>query len=82
MDSSLWFDTINLGWFQCLYLGVSAYDLKKVQYFRLKIIFFILTNGVDPDEMPQYVAFHLCLHCLQKNMLVVFSIQRINDILV
>ena len=22
------------------------------------------TNSVDPDEMPQYVAFHKNLHCL------------------
>ena len=25
-----------------------------------------LTNSVDPDEMPQYAAFHLGLHCLLK----------------
>ena len=23
-------------------------------------------NSVDPDEMQQYAAFHLGLHCLQK----------------
>ena len=27
---------------------------------------FTLTNSVDPDETPHYVAFHLSLHCLSK----------------
>ena len=27
---------------------------------------FTFTNSVDPDEMQQYAAFHLGLHCLQK----------------
>ena len=30
----------------------------------LKIVF-TLANSVDPDEMPQNVAFHLGLHCWQ-----------------
>ena len=67
---------------QCIYLGVSAYNLTKKCIVLVRRSFLILTNGVDPDEMPQYAAFCLCLHCLQKNYLVVFSIQRINDILV
>ena len=33
----------------------------------LKIVF-ILANSVDPDEMPRYVAFHLGLHWLPKNL--------------
>ena len=28
----------------------------------------ILANSADPDEMPQYAAFHLGIHCLAKNM--------------
>ena len=39
-------------------------DFKKI-YISLKIGF-VLANGVDPDEMPHYVAFHLGLHCLSK----------------
>ena len=37
-------------------------------------IVFILANSADPDEMPPYVAFHLGLHCLQKNLVI--SIQN------
>ena len=29
-------------------------------------IVYILANCGDPDEMPHYVAFHLCLHYLKK----------------
>ena len=25
--------------------------------------YFTLTNSVDPDEMTQYAAFHLGIHC-------------------
>ena len=24
----------------------------------------VSTNSADPDEMPHYVTFNLCLHCL------------------
>ena len=27
---------------------------------------FIFANSADPDEMPQYVAFHLRLRCWPK----------------
>ena len=40
-------------------------SLKNFVFFCLKI-FFTFTNSVDPDEMQQYAAFHLGLHCLQK----------------
>ena len=29
-------------------------------------IIFVLTNSVDPDEMPHYAAFHQGLHYLLK----------------
>ena len=32
--------------------------------------FFILTNSVDPDEMPHFMAFHLGLLCLLKHPLM------------
>ena len=31
MDSSFWFNTINLG-VHCTYLGVSGYDFQKILY--------------------------------------------------
>ena len=34
-------------------------------FLSLKIVL-TLTNSVDNDEKPYSLAFHLCLHCLQK----------------
>ena len=58
MDSSFWFDTINLEWFR----GHMLKFPNKIVFVSLKIIF-VLTNSVDTDEMMHYVAFHLSLHC-------------------
>ena len=33
----------------------------------LKIVF-VLANSADPDKMRLYVAFHLSLQCLPKNL--------------
>ena len=33
---------------------------------ELSKIAFVLTNSVDSDEMPRYVAFHLSMHCFPK----------------
>ena len=50
---------------------------KNIALFCL-MIFFILTNSVDPDEMQHhYAAFHLGLHCLQKYLLGVSQIQLV-----
>ena len=66
MDSSLWFDAINLGW-SIIYIKGSQIIISKntIVFFSLKIIF-VLANSVDPDEMPHYAAFYLGLHCLPK----------------
>ena len=45
---------------------VYIYTVQKNMY-SIPECRFVLANSVDPDEMPQYVVFHLCLHCLQKN---------------
>ena len=37
--------------------------LNKIAVVSLKIIF-VLTDSVDPDEMPHYAAFNLDLLCL------------------
>ena len=66
MDSSFWFDTINFGIMHGTYLGMSGYNFQtNIVFFCLKI-FFTFRNSVDPDEMKQYAAFHLGLHCLPK----------------
>ena len=52
MDSSFWFDTINLGLsivHTCVYIGVLGYYFVTL-FFCLKI-FFTFTDSVDPDEM-------------------------------
>ena len=56
MDSSFWIDAINLGW-----------SIVYTVFPSLKIVLVIVANSVDPDEMPQYAAFYLGLHCLPKN---------------
>ena len=33
-DSSFWFHTINFEFIHCTYLGVSAYNLKKMHFFE------------------------------------------------
>ena len=43
-------------------------EFRSYDVLRSLDIVFILANSKDPDEMPQNVAFHLCLHCLPKNM--------------
>ena len=60
IHSSFWFDTINI--------RSIVYDLNfqiEIVFFSLKIVF-VLANSVDPDEMLDYAAFHLGLHCLSK----------------
>ena len=61
MSSSFWIDAINLEWSIILFKGSQV--LKNLQFFSLKIIF-VVTNSVDPDEMPHYAAFNLDLLCL------------------
>ena len=41
------------------------YFPTKIEFLSLKIVL-VSANSVDPDEMPQYAAFLLGLHCLPK----------------
>ena len=47
MESSFWFDMLLLGQSIVHVWGCQVIVLKDM--FSLKIIFFILTNSVDPD---------------------------------
>ena len=38
---------------------------KNIVFPSLKI-FIVRANSADPDEMQQYAAFHLGLHCFSK----------------
>ena len=40
---------------------------KKNVFLSALKIDFVLLNNADTDELQHYVAFHLGLHCLQKN---------------
>ena len=61
MDSSFWFDAINLGW--------STVHTKVSHIFQIKLFFslsedqFCLANRVEPNEMPHYAEFYLGLLC-------------------
>ena len=59
MDSSLWFDAINLGWSIVHTKGVTGYNFHTKNVFVPLKIVFVIANSVDPD--------HLGLHCLLKN---------------
>ena len=63
MESSFWFDKVNLGWF---FVSGSC-RLKFLNRNVSLKIFFVFANSVDADEMPHHdAAFHLGLHCLPK----------------
>ena len=67
MDSSFWFDTINLGW-SIVYIEWSHVIISKnikIGFLSLKIVF-VLANSVDPDDMLHNAAFHMGLHCFPK----------------
>ena len=47
MESSFWFDAIHFGW-SIVYTEEYKVTISTV---------FVIANRVDPDEMPDYVAF-------------------------
>ena len=63
MESSIPFDTIDLGWFIVYNRQII---IPTYMYNVTLYIAFVLTNNDDLDEMPHYAAFHLGLRCLQK----------------
>ena len=50
-------------YFKGLQVDVSMFRNYNV-FLSLKVVL-ILANSTDSDEMQQYAAFHLGLHCLQ-----------------
>ena len=53
---------------------ISKKFQKKIIFLSLKIVFW--SNSANPDEMPHYVAFHLCFHCLLKYLFRDFTILK------
>ena len=66
MDSSFWFETINLEGPLYTSRGHRLLFPNKSIFLSLKIFYF-LANGIDPDEiMSHSVAFHQSFHSLLK----------------
>ena len=52
-------------------------NIPQKDFLSLKIDLF-LANSADPNGMPDYVPFHLCLCCLQKaHVSWVSSLQKV-----
>ena len=66
MDFSIHIDTISMG-LPIEYLkGAQASNTYIIISFCPWMLFLILTNSADPDEMQHYAAFHLGLYRLPK----------------
>ena len=64
--------------FHFIYLGVTGYDfhIKRIPFPENV---FAIANNVDHDEMLDYVAFHLGLHCLPKNAFMSHLYRRVSQ---
>ena len=58
--------------------GLPVKIIIKLCLLSLKIVFFILANCEDPDEMLPYAAFHLALHCLPKYLFTGIQNEMVN----
>ena len=60
--------------------SLKAWVHNALDVFLTVRIVFILANSLGPDEMQQYAAFHLGLHCLPKyTFRELSSIQRVRN---
>ena len=64
MNTSFWFDSINLGWSIVYIEGSKIIIPNKIVLLSPNV--FDLANSVDPDEMLHFAAFHLGLRYLPK----------------
>ena len=60
-----------------LYLKGSQLEASKLYFFLSLLVVLILANIEDQDEMQQYAAFYLGLHCLPKYTFRGSSLQRV-----
>ena len=49
----------------CIFRG-HRWNFLNYNTFLLWMFVFIYANSADSDKIPQYAAFHLGFHCLQK----------------
>ena len=64
MEFPIKLNTVKSGWSIVYIEGSQVIIIIIIK----KSFDFVLANSADPDEMPHYAAFHLCLHCLPKYM--------------
>ena len=50
-------------------LDESILSLLGYWVYYVPFILFLMANNVDPDQMPQYVASDVGLHCLPLTLL-------------
>ena len=58
----------------CNIEGSQFIILEKYCIFSPKVDI-ALANSADPDELPQYVVFHLAFHCLPKFLIIWVEVQ-------
>ena len=81
MDLPIHIDTISMG------LPIVYFKGAQVEFSKLRCTCFSvpegclnLANSADSDEMQQYAAFHLGLHCLPKYLYRGFPVyERLNS---
>ena len=56
---------IKWGWDGSIYISM-VHGLEISKLIQSLIIVFILSNNVNPEEIPSSTAFHLGLHCLSR----------------
>ena len=66
MDFPKHIDTYSMGHSILCFKGPKVEILDNNYVVMALQIGLILGNSADPNEMPHYAAFHLCLHCLPK----------------
>ena len=75
MDFPIHIDTIIKG-LPIVYFKGSHVEFLNYDLFPSLKVVLILANSTDPDEMQQFAAFHLGLHCLDQSTRLGVSSKR------
>ena len=67
MEFSIKLHTTKSGW-SIVHIEESQIIISKKYCISISKNDFVLANSADPDEMPQYAAFHQGFHWLSKNL--------------
>ena len=66
MDFAIHIDTIIMG-LPIVYFKGSHVEFLNYDLFPSLKVVLILANSTDPDELQQFAAFHLGLHCFDQS---------------